>query len=108
MADVAIRSDSSAANPRTLRRNAYPVIPWLEEGWLHRLIPHEFIATASPRVGVGMIGQGLLDHHLSLIRDLDRAQNLLRHGTCAGPKTKMATWPLSKQEDKKRSSVFVA
>ena len=107
MTDRVTRCGSSATTTRFSSRNSYPVIPWLEEGWLHRLIPYEHMATASPRVGVGMIGQGLLDHHVSLIRDLDRVQNLLRHGRCTGPKTKMATWPMSKQEAMKRQKPLV-
>ena len=105
---IVVSCDSSGPALRLPPRNAYPAIPWLQDSWLYRLIPYEHIATASPRVGVGMIGQGLLQHHVDLLRDIDGVQNLLRHGTCTGPRSKIATWPMSKQEATKRRGTEVS
>ncbi len=82
--------------------NNYTTIPWTTESWLWKLIRYERIATASPRIGMGLIGTGLIQHLVNLIPTLHSAADFLYvhddYGRAAGVRPKMATWPLSKKE----------
>lgn len=82
--------------------NNYPTIPWMTESWLLKLVRYESVAAASPRIGLGIIGTGLIQHHVNLIPTLHSAADFLyvydRAGSVAGVRPKMATWPLSKKE----------
>ncbi|OIW33540.1 hypothetical protein CONLIGDRAFT_182211 [Coniochaeta ligniaria NRRL 30616] len=93
---------TEAALSLVTNNNNYPKIPWMTESWLLRLVRYERIATASPRVGMGLIGTGLIQHHVNLIPTLHSAADFLyvhdRYGRAAGVRPKMATWPLSKKE----------
>ncbi|KAJ0116482.1 hypothetical protein J7T55_007462 [Diaporthe amygdali] len=87
---------------REAPRKRYPPIAWLTQRWLAKSVPYERIATASPRLGVGVIGQGLLNHHINLspgitgIADFAPVRDIAGHHL--GYRVKIATWPLSKQD----------
>ncbi|KAB5558522.1 hypothetical protein GE09DRAFT_116227 [Coniochaeta sp. 2T2.1] len=82
--------------------NNYPTIPWLTESWLSKLVPYERIATASPRIGMGIIATGLIEHHVNLLPTLHSPADFVhvhdRYGQSTGVRPKMATWPLTKKE----------
>jgi hypothetical protein len=84
------------------KHNNYPAIPWMTESWLSKLVRYERFATASPRIGMGIIGTGLIQHHVNLMPTLYSAADFVyvhdRHGQAVGVRPKMATWPLSKKE----------
>ncbi|KUI61907.1 hypothetical protein VP1G_11404 [Cytospora mali] len=86
-------------------RNNYPSIPWLTESWLAKVVPYERIATASPRLGVGIIRQGLLDHYINLLPNITGFADLMpvsdSSGQHLGHRVKVATWPLTKQDELK-------
>lgn len=83
-------------------RNNYPPIDWLTESWLAKLVPYERIATASPRLGVGIIGQGLLDHHINLLPNITGLQDFTpvrdSNGDQPGYRAKVVTWPMTKKD----------
>jgi len=85
-----------------VKHNNYPTIPWMTESWLSKLVPYERLATASPRIGMGIIGVGLIQHHVNLMPTLHSAADFVyvhdHHGRSQGVRPKMATWPLSKKE----------
>jgi len=93
---------TEAALSSVVSHNNYPTIPWMTESWLLKLVRYERIATASPRIGMGLIGTGLIQHHVNLIPTLHSAADFLyvhdRDGRATAVRQKMATWPLSKQE----------
>lgn len=82
--------------------HGYPQISWMTESWLAKLVRYELIGTASPRIGMALIGTGLIDHHVNLIPTLHSAADFLyvhdSRGRTVGVRPKMATWPLSQQE----------
>lgn len=83
-------------------RNNYPSIGWLTESWLAKVVPYERIATASPRLGVGIIGQGLLDHHINLLPNITGLQDFTpvrnSDGDQPGYRAKVVTWPMTKKD----------
>ncbi|ROV88622.1 hypothetical protein VSDG_09149 [Cytospora chrysosperma] len=83
-------------------RNKYPSIDWLTESWLAKVVSYERIATASPRLGVGIIGQGLLDHHINLLPNITGLQDFTpvrdSDGDQAGYRAKVVTWPMTKKD----------
>lgn len=95
--------------PKRVRREApgrrFPPITWLTQHWLSKSVPYERIATASPRLGVGVIGQGLLDHHINLSPSITGVADFapVRDGAghYLGYRVKIATWPLSKKDELK-------
>nr|XP_036575345.1 uncharacterized protein CTRU02_14687 [Colletotrichum truncatum]KAF6781903.1 hypothetical protein CTRU02_14687 [Colletotrichum truncatum] len=89
------------------RINNYPATPWLLEAFLQTNNRAERIAAGSPRSGVGILGLGLLEHHIRLLPTMRSAQDAFHvfdHSTAAaspkylGWRQKVATWPLSQQE----------
>lgn len=48
-------------------RDRNPLVPWLTQSWLAEDNRYKRIATAVPRLGTGLIGRGLLEHHISLM-----------------------------------------
>ncbi|KUI65673.1 hypothetical protein VM1G_11316 [Cytospora mali] len=92
-------------------RNNHPSIPWLTESWLAKVVPYERIATASPRLGVGIIRQGLLDHYINLLPNITGFGDFMpvpdSSGRHLGHRVKVATWPLTKQ-DELRARKFAA
>src|SRR3569833_1440935 len=81
--------------------NRSPAISWLQEAWLGRTNRYEEIATASPRLGVGILGHELLRQHLAILPTLytspDILQMLGRTGPRVGSRPKPLTWPLTKK-----------
>ncbi|WYZ40141.1 hypothetical protein EsH8_IV_000482 [Colletotrichum jinshuiense] len=82
----------------------YPAISWLCEAFLQTNNRSERIAAGSPRSGVGILGLGLLEHHINMLPTMRRADAVPMFGHSAGSPTylgwrqKVATWPLSQQE----------
>lgn len=98
-----IKTASSTGNDNTTgRRNEYPNIPWLTQSWLAKNNRYERIATASPRMGIGLISQGLLEHHIALLPGFKSAADFIpvrnEDGESAGYRAKVRTWPLLKRE----------
>lgn len=100
-------SNESAAAPLTLdtqlaSHNQQSPLSWLQESWLKTVNRYERIATASPRVGVGLLGHGLLEHYSNLLPTLGGSRDFLPmfngSGAYLGVRPKIATWPLSKEE----------
>lgn len=97
------RASSTTGNGNnTSRRNKYPNIPWLTQSWLAKVNRYERIATAGPSMGIGLIGQGLLQHHIALLPGLKSAADFMpvrnEAGELAGYRAKVRTWPLLKRE----------
>lgn len=67
-----------------------------------KVVPYERIATASPRLGVGIIGQGLLDHHINLLPNITGLQDFTpvrnSDGDQPGYRAKVVTWPMTKKD----------
>lgn len=99
-------SDSIPVNSSILEllstRNAYPSIPWITESWLAKLVRHERIAVASPRIGMGLIGTELIQQHINLTPTLHSPGDFIHvhdeRGHYLGVRPKMATWPLTKED----------
>lgn len=98
------KAASSTGNDNdTGRRKKYPRIPWLTENWLAKDHRHERIATAGPRMGIDLITQGLLEHHIALLLGPDKsAADFMpvrnEADELAGYRAKVRTWPLLKRE----------
>lgn len=92
-------TDEAAQSPR---KNKYPSLEWLTESWLGRVVSYERIATASPKLGVGIIGQSLLDHHINLLPHLHSLADFVSvrndGGEHVGYRAKVRTWPLLERE----------
>lgn len=88
--------------PERICRKRPPRIAWLTQHWLSKSVPYERIATASPKLGVGVIGQSLLDHYVNLSPNITGVADFapVRDGAGhhLGFRVKIATWPLSKQD----------
>ncbi len=82
--------------------NNYPPIPWFHESWLRHVIRYERIATASPRLGVGILGHELARQHMHMLPTLHSTVHLLHvfdaRGSIVATRPKSLTWPLTKQE----------
>jgi hypothetical protein len=99
-------SDSIPVNSGILEllstRNTYPSIPWITESWLAKLVRHERIAVASPRIGMGLIGTELIQQHINLTPTLHSPADFIHvhdeRGHYLGVRPKMATWPLTKED----------
>ncbi|CAN8096807.1 unnamed protein product [Discula destructiva] len=80
----------------------YPGIPWLTQSWLAKDNRYERIATASARLGVGLISQGLLEHHINLLPGRKSPADFIsvrdEDGGHIGYRAKVRTWPLLKRE----------
>jgi hypothetical protein len=74
----------------------------MTESWLAKLVRYERLATATPRMGMGIIGPGLMHHHVNLMPTLHSAADFAyvhdRQGRAVGVRPKVATWPLTKKE----------
>lgn len=87
-------------------RNGHSSLPWLTESWLAKVVRYERIATASPRLGVGVIGHSLLDHHINLLPNITGLQDftpVVREGNSGQLeyRVKTITWPMSKHDELK-------
>lgn len=79
---------------------------WIYECFLRTNDRIERIAVGGPRSGVGILGLGLLEHHINMLPTMQSARDaapMFDHSVAAGPKylgwrQKVATWPLSPQE----------
>jgi len=82
------------ANPRNMS--------WLEEVWLRAINPYERIATATPRLGLAIVGYNLLQQHLEIAPSLWTAADFSPvfddNGGCLGARLKNVTWPLTTRE----------
>lgn len=62
------------------------------------VVPYERIAAASPRLGVGIIGQGLMEQHTNLQPTLKSPADFVsvrdNDGGHDGYRAKIRTWPL--------------
>ncbi|ROW17833.1 hypothetical protein VPNG_00745 [Cytospora leucostoma] len=77
-------------------------LDWFTESWLAKTVRYERIATASPRLGVGVIGLGLLGHHINVLPNITSLADFTpvrqSHGQYPGYRPKIVTWPLSEQD----------
>jgi len=93
---------SSVATRLLASSNAYPRIPWLHEAWLATVNRYERIATASPRLGMGILNQELVQCHINKLPTLRSLADFHHvfdgHGVYLGSRPKTATWPLAKGE----------
>ncbi|KAJ9136703.1 hypothetical protein NKR23_g9631 [Pleurostoma richardsiae] len=96
------RESHTTSISRLASHNLYPPISWLRESWLETINRYERIATASPRSGIGIVSQELLQSHANLLPTLGGSRDFVpmfnANGTYLGVRPKIATWPLSKQE----------
>jgi len=95
---------SSSANAATSpsHSNDNLRISWLQEAWQLPHIRYERIATGSPLVGVAVLGQSLLQHHLDLAparwTAADFAPVRDAAGEYLGARPKLPTWPLTRKD----------
>ncbi|UQC77742.1 uncharacterized protein CLUP02_03213 [Colletotrichum lupini] len=100
------RADLSSHDHSIGRRmNNYPALSWLTEAFLQTQDRSARIAVGSPRSGVGILGLGLLEHHINLLPTMRHADAvpMFDHAAVGGARylgwrQKVATWPLSQQE----------
>ncbi len=93
----------------------YSPVPWMEEVWLATANRYERIATGSPRLGMGILGRQLVQHHINMLPTLRGAADFLpvfdhhnhhHHyygagtgaGAFRGSRPKMLTWPLTERQ----------
>ncbi|KAH8878867.1 hypothetical protein GQ53DRAFT_623202, partial [Thozetella sp. PMI_491] len=85
--------------------NNYPRIPWLQESWFRTSNRYERIATGSPLTSIGLLSQGLVQHHINLLPTLDSVADFLavynEHGRYLGSRPKLTTWPPTKRDVEK-------
>ncbi|OHE96059.1 hypothetical protein CORC01_08596 [Colletotrichum orchidophilum] len=99
------RADLSSHDHSIARRmNNYSAVSWLTEAFLQAQNRSARIAAGSPRSGVGILGLGLLEHHINLLPTMRHAEAVPMFDHLAGSakylgwRQKVATWPLSQQE----------
>ncbi|KAK1671555.1 hypothetical protein BDP55DRAFT_732227 [Colletotrichum godetiae] len=99
------RTDASSHDHSIAHRtNNYPALSWLTEAFLQTQDRSARIAVGSPRSGVGILGLGLLEHHINLLPTMRHADAVPMFDHAAGRaryrgwRQKVATWPLSQQE----------
>lgn len=77
-------------------------LDWFTESWLAKTVRYERIATASPRLRVGIIRLGLLGYHMDVLPNgtslADFTPVRQSHGQYLGYNPKIVTWPLSEQD----------
>lgn len=99
---VVYRKSHSAQGAGQVSRNRYPVISWLKESWLKRVIPYERIATASPKQDAVASNEPAIAHHISSLPNLEGPSDLVlvinQDGQQVRYRMKARTWPLLKHE----------